>query len=387
MIRQRPQLCLSDRTFRAAEGGFLFMLVLALCVGWQSAALGLSQLSTAISPSGMLAAEASGYGAGSVVQMNTPVFAESLYAPTVLYPVKTQTVPGWMHQAAIRTAPVPAAETADAPSDAPVVEPGATAVNPRVLTSLPSKPLPPGVHPAIAIVIDDLGADPSRTRRVAALPPEIAMSFLPYADSVPQQAQMAAAAGHDVMVHMPMQAEAYRHADPGPMALRVDLPQAEIVRRLDWALARVPGFIGVNNHMGSRFTETREAMMPAMRVLAERARSSNNFFFFDSVTSPRSVGTQVARSFGMVSAGRDIFLDDTQTAAEVSYELGQLEHIARTRGVALAIGHPHDVTLSVLERWCANLKGFRLVHVRDAIRMKTEHEQGVPMAALSQPQP
>lgn len=384
MIRKRPQRCLSARTFRVAEGGFLFMLVLALCVGWQSTALGLSQISTAFTPSGMLAAQAGAFDAGSVIQMNTPVFAESLYAPAVVYPVRVQTVPGWMHQGPVRPAPV--TTTADNASDTPVVEPGATAVNPRVLTSLPSRPLPPGVHPVIAIVIDDLGADPARTRRVAALPPQIAMSFLPYADNVPQQVQVATSAGHDVMVHMPMQAEAYRHADPGPMALRVDLPQTEIVRRLDWALARVPGFIGVNNHMGSRFTETREVMVPAMRALAERSRAGNNFFFFDSVTSPRSVGTQVARSFGMLSAGRDIFLDDTQSAAEVNYELGQLEHIARIRGVALAIGHPHDVTLTALERWCANLKGYRLVHIRDAIRMKTEHEQGVPMAALSQPQ-
>ena len=55
---------------------------------------------------------------------------------------------------------------------------------------------------------------------------------------------------------MPMQAEGDH--DPGPFALTTGLAPEEIRRRLADALARVPGAIGINNHMGSRVTADRD---------------------------------------------------------------------------------------------------------------------------------
>jgi uncharacterized protein len=347
--RQRPVL-LSARFLRGVESAFWFVLAMALSLGGKDAAAGLPALQTLISFGTIAEAQAKSepVQAGTVT-LAVSGFVASEYPPTVLYPVAIQEIPDWLNGAA----PSP---------------------------SYPAAPVSPaavgGREPAIAIVIDDLGPDPGRTRRAMGLPKEIALSFLPYAVATPDLAREAANRGHDVMAHVPMQAEA--DADPGEMALMLGQPADEVVRRLDWNLARVPGFVGINNHMGSLFTETRDAMVPVMRALEDR-----HLFFFDSLTSPRSQGVKVARSFGVASASRDIFLDDTQTPEEVNRELALLERIARTQGVAVAIGHPHDVTLSILERWCKNLKGVRLVRIRDAIRMKTERENGVPVAELS----
>jgi uncharacterized protein len=99
-------------------------------------------------------------------------------------------------------------------------------------------------------------------------------------------------------------------------------------------------------------------------------------FFFDSVTTPHSLGVATARRFGVESAGRDVFLDDTQTAAAVEKQLALLERMARAQGVATAIGHPHDVTLALLERWCAHHPAVRLVRIKEAIHMKMAHERG-----------
>ena len=41
---------------------------------------------------------------------------------------------------------------------------------------------------------------------------------------------------------------------------------------------------------------------------------------------------------------------------------------ARKSGVAIAIGHPHDVTLAALAAWLAEDHGVRLVPVSEAIR-------------------
>lgn len=352
VIRSKPQVPLPARLFRVAEGAFWFVLALALAFGGPSAKAGLPIVGRLMTFGGIAHAEASGPLVLRSVRLALPGFAESDEPPTV-HPSAGRDLPAWLHFAA--DAPAPAAAVAAVPASR---------------------------QPMIAIVIDDMGSDPVRARRAMALPQEIALSFLPYAMATPGLAREASRAGHDVMAHVPMQAEA--DADPGPMALMVDQSGEENVRRLDWALSRVPGFVGINNHMGSRFTETRESMVPVMQALEDR-----HIFFFDSVTSPRTLAARVARSFGVASAGRDIFLDDVQTPEEVTRELAQLEKIARSQGIALAIGHPHDVTLAILERWCATLpaKGIRLVRIRDGIRMKTERENGVSVADLSRTSP
>jgi hypothetical protein len=238
-------------------------------------------------------------------------------------------------------------------------------------TQAPRSPLP-----AIAIVIDDMGSDAVNARRAFALPRAVALSFLPYPDETSMLAREGARAGHEILVHVPMQAE--DDEDPGPMALRIDQTPQEIARRLEWALSRVPGFSGINNHMGSRFTEDRAALVPVIESLYDR-----RVFFLDSRTSGGSQVVEVARAFGVPSAPRDIFLDDVQMPDAVAAQLSALEKDARENGVAIAIGHPHEVTLGVLARWCANLKGYRLVPVGVAIRLKTEREMGVPVAALN----
>jgi uncharacterized protein len=341
-VIRSPQKKIPSRALRGVEGTFWFVLALAVAIGGKSVLAGLPEIGRHFSPNGAMEAQASGEAVRpSVVRLVLSGFPASAYRPAVLYPVKPQAIPAWMQAPSVAAAPQ-------------------------------------AQLPAIAIVIDDMGPNESGSRRAIALPAEVALSFLPYADTTPVLAKAAARAGHDVMVHLPMQAEA--DADPGPMALMVSDPREEIVRRLDWNLSRVPGYVGINNHMGSRFTESKAALAPVMAELYDR-----HIFFLDSVTSPRSQAAAVARAFGVASAGRDVFLDDVQTAEEVTTRLAELERIAKRNGVALAIGHPHDVTLTLVARWCANLKGVRLVRIKDAIRMKTEREMGVPVASLTRP--
>jgi hypothetical protein len=127
----------------------------------------------------------------------------------------------------------------------------------------------------------------------------------------------------------------------------------------------VPGLVGINNHEGSRFTADRDALAPVMATL--RAR---HLFFFDSRTGPESQVGAAAAAAGVMTAGRDIFLDDDQSAASVSAALEMLAREAKRTGVAIAIGHPHDVTLKLLAAWLAKDHGVTLVPLDEAIRLK-----------------
>lgn len=238
-------------------------------------------------------------------------------------------------------------------------------------------PLPPSVPvrvPAIALVIDDLGNDAAATRQAIALPPQVSLAFLPYPAAVPVLAGEARAAGHQILVHVPMEAERDRDGSLKTGLWRKFTP-SENRRRLEWALSRFGGYDGINNHEGSVFTADRRALVPVAQALYGRG-----LFFLDSRTSPLSQVVPVARAFGVPSAERDVFLDDDQAAPAVARQLQELERVARIEGVAIAIGHPHAGTLALVARWSANLKDFRLIPVSEAIRMKTELEMGVRTA-------
>jgi polysaccharide deacetylase 2 family uncharacterized protein YibQ len=103
-------------------------------------------------------------------------------------------------------------------------------------------------------------------------------------------------------------------------------------------------------------------------------------FFLDSRTTSQSQVVPVSRAFGVPSAARDVFLDDDEAPDVIAAQLRLLEQTARTNGAAIAIGHPHEVTLDVLTRWCRYHPGFRLVPVSVAIRLKTAREAGVKLA-------
>ncbi len=218
----------------------------------------------------------------------------------------------------------------------------------------------------VAIVMDDLGPDVTASRQAILLPPAITMSFLPYARDVAELVRAARARGHEVIVHVPMQP--LGPEDPGPGALRVDLSAAQNRRRLSWDLSRIPGADGINNHMGSRFTADRAALEPVLGLL-----SGTRDFFLDSRTTAKTQVVPLARRFGILSAGRDVFLDDIQRREYVLGQLRQLLTLAERNGVAIAIGHPHAVTLKALKWWIARHPGVHLVRLRTAVRLKARN--------------
>lgn len=224
---------------------------------------------------------------------------------------------------------------------------------------------PPDNHgkPMIAIVIDDMGVDRKRADRTVALPGPLTLSFMTYANDLARQTSQAHARGHELMVHMPM--EPLARLDAGPNALTTDLPPEEIRRRVDYGLGRFSGFIGVNNHMGSKFS----AYGPGMQIVMEELRK-RGLMFLDSRTSEKSVGMDMAAKMGVATVGRDIFLDNEMDTAAVRAQLAKTEEVARRRGYAIAIGHPHDGTIEALAGWLPGLehKGFALVPVSTIVK-------------------
>jgi hypothetical protein len=224
-------------------------------------------------------------------------------------------------------------------------------------------------QPMVAIVIDDLGLNRPAARRAIALPAPLTLSFMTYAENLSHFAADAHAAGHELLLHVPMEPKNHAY-DPGPKVLRVGLTREEIAGRLAWGLKRFKGFVGINNHMGSRFTASPEGMGQVMREL--RAR---DLLFLDSVTSAASVAGPAAARAGVPFARRDVFLDHSRRdPGAILGQLEVLERIARQRGYAVGIGHPHTTTLEVLAHWLpeARRRGIALVPISAIVGHRIE---------------
>lgn len=220
--------------------------------------------------------------------------------------------------------------------------------------------------PLIVVVIDDMGVDRPRSRRVAELPQPLTLSYLPYARDLAEQTTAARSRGHELMLHLPMEPLS-GSVDPGPNALLTSLSLDMIRRRTVAALDSFSGYVAVNNHMGSRFTTWRPGVEASLREMKARGVA-----YLDSRTHAETVGGLVAEELGMPNVDRHVFLDDLMTGDAVRRQLAATEALARRQGFAIAIGHPHDVTIQALAEWLPGLsgKGFVLGPISAAIRRR-----------------
>ncbi len=210
-------------------------------------------------------------------------------------------------------------------------------------------------RPLVAIIVDDLGHDAQTMRELLALNLPLTLSVLPDEPQAALAATLAHEAGREVLIHLPMEPQGFPAVNPGRNALFTGVPAAELRNRFRRYREQVPFAVGANNHMGSRFTEVPEAMAP---VLDEMRQAG--MFFIDSRTSGRSVGFDLAREMGLRAARRDVFLDNAQDETAIVEQIRQLLRIARQRGQAIGICHPHEQTMAALRREAGLLRGHEV---------------------------
>ncbi|MBW2092909.1 MAG: divergent polysaccharide deacetylase family protein, partial [Deltaproteobacteria bacterium] len=200
-------------------------------------------------------------------------------------------------------------------------------------------------QPKVAIVIDDLGVDKNQIKCFLKLQIPLAMAILPFQAHSREVAEEAHKRGCVVMLHLPMEPAQYPLVNPGEGALLTSMNQDEIKACVQKAFQAVPFIIGVNNHMGSRFTEDAQRMRWVLDEIKKR-----ELYFLDSRTSVRSQAYAIARNLGIKTAERAVFLDNVQEAEAIRIQIKRLITLARQRGQAIAIGHPYPITCQVLKK-------------------------------------
>lgn len=244
---------------------------------------------------------------------------------------------------------VPEARLVDSTKGEWTVSLGTTPV--RRLLLRPEKPAPaekpkaPGAG-RLALVIDDMGEDLRFAQGLAKLGVPVAFSIWPDSSNREAAAKLAKGSGNIVMIHLPMQPKGYPGVNPGKHPLLTSMTAEQLREVIARAAGRVPGATGVNNHMGSQFTEFPTGMKVVLQALNERG-----MFFLDSKTTPETAAPQEAKKLGLKIYHRDVFLDNELNVAAIVAQLKKAEDVARTKGQAVAIGHPHMETLQALQQW------------------------------------
>lgn len=198
--------------------------------------------------------------------------------------------------------------------------------------------------PQVAIIIDDMGYHKKEGNDLLAIPYALTFSFLPHAPHTKEVMETAYQSGRTVLLHLPMQPKSDRW-DAGEGALMAGADEQQLLQLLGDNLQLVYYATGVNNHMGSLFTEQVEPMRTVLSYLKQEG-----LFWIDSFTTAKSVGYSLARQMGVKSARRHVFLDNQHKTEKICQQLEKLVSYAEETGRGIGIGHPFPQTVEALQR-------------------------------------
>jgi polysaccharide deacetylase 2 family uncharacterized protein YibQ len=360
---ETPQIVEAPAKPKLSSRKIIFFIVVAILILLSIAGIIVAATSTAIDPASVKPPEVN----QSVIDQDQKTLVEEQKP--------AETIPMQNPEAASpeMAAPAPVQE---APKDVPQTDAPLTLPSQKS-TPLPLEPKKEPVAPQsmihwkepvaakipagkfqIAIVIDDMGLAQKNSREMATMDPALTLSYMPYAEHLHEQTKAAFDNGHELIVHMPMEPDDIKHNNPGPDALLTTNTAEENVARLNRNLSKFDGYIGMNNHMGSRMTASETAMRPVMEAFKEKG-----LWFLDSRTIGNSVAGKLAAEMHVPYVDRDVFLDNAETVPAILKQLQQVEQVSRKKGYVVAIGHPYTQTIEALREWIPQAKqqGFKLV--------------------------
>ena len=245
-----------------------------------------------------------------------------------------------------------------------IVKKEVTAVVPKVKKPAMQRFSKSFKNPKVAIVIDDFGYNMKDMETLLAIKEPVTFSILPDLPYSRKIAVLARSRGKEVILHMPM--ESHNSASKEEIdTIKVGMPEKEIKTRLKKGIDSVPGLTGISNHTGSKATEDKELMMVVLKYLKDA-----NLYFFDSMTSDKSVGGEVAGSIGLRHAKRDMFLDNIDRPDAIEHELMDLRKMAFKKGRAIAICHDRKNTINVLSKVLPEMArdGIVFVNLSDMVK-------------------
>ncbi len=218
----------------------------------------------------------------------------------------------------------------------------------------PIKKEPTRQLPKLAIIIDDVTTQ-YQVNTINKIPYPITMAFLP---PTPRHKNSAIIA-NDVdihMIHLPLEASSLHLEELNTLHITDSINIID--KRMQELKKLYPNTKYLNNHTGSKFTSNSEAMNKLLSVLKKY-----NYTFLDSRTTAKTVAKKYAKKYNVKYLSRNIFLDNKRDKNYIQKQLRKAVRTAKKDGIAIAIGHPHSITLKTLTQSKHLLQGLDIVFI------------------------
>jgi polysaccharide deacetylase 2 family uncharacterized protein YibQ len=233
------------------------------------------------------------------------------------------------------------------------------AANGRTPAQAYARPFTPRAErPMVAIIIGGLGFNArTTTAAIDELPPEVTLSFVPYADNLQVWIDRARARGHEVLLELPMEPFDPDADDTGPQTLLASAPSQQNMTRLEQLLSRGAGYFGVTNYQGARFATSAQASAPVAQALRRRG-----LVFISSGIGQRTALSVEAQRAGLPITAADRLIDVRQEADAIDDQLLNLEALALQNHSAIGAGFAYPVTIEQVGRWAGDIasRGYQL---------------------------
>jgi hypothetical protein len=228
-------------------------------------------------------------------------------------------------------------------------------------------------RPRVAIIVGGLGFNQrNTTQAIEELPPEVTLSFVPYANNLQSWIDRARARGHEVMLELPMEPFDPEADDTGPQTLATTLSAQQNTQRLENLLSRAAGYFGVTNYQGGRFATSASATAPVAQQLRRRG-----LVMLTSGIGQRSALAIEAGRAGLPISAADRILDTRREADAIDEQLLNLEALALQHGNAIGAGFAYPVTMEQIATWARAIggRGYVLAPVSAVIDQRNQRRR------------
>ncbi len=209
--------------------------------------------------------------------------------------------------------------------------------------------------PKLVIIIDDV-SNAKQLKHIRALGFPVTPSIFPPSKLSMQSYKLARGLQH-YMIHLPMESGS-KQFNTQLKTLKISFSKKQMEKRIKEIRSLFPTARYINNHTGSVFTGDYKAMHTLYGLMKKEG-----FLFIDSRTTASSKVRKIAHEYGDAYVARDIFMDNIQTVPSIHQQLKKAVKIAKKKGYAIAIGHPHKATMRALASAGNLFKDVELVYI------------------------
>ncbi|UJW84156.1 divergent polysaccharide deacetylase family protein [Devosia sp. SL43] len=244
-------------------------------------------------------------------------------------------------------------------ADGPIPRISAAGMKPFDAYARPAVAAVASGRPMIAIVVTGLGINEQGSLdAIDQMPEDVTLAFAPYGKTLTTTVAAARAAGHEVLLEIPLEPFDYPQNDPGPQTLLTGEPPRANLDKLFWLMARFGGYVGLINNMGARFTASGADFSPVMEELGARGLG-----YLDDGSSNRSLAPQLAQGNRVPFSRADLVIDANPSRQSILAALASLEAKAVENGHAIGIVSALPISIAAVSEWSRELeaKGIMLV--------------------------